>query len=191
MKINSYDLPRPHLIIENFIPIKLNKLFYNIINNRLSEFKSGKIHNKLDIRKSNRNLMMNADPLKKILQSYIFSTEMKKYLGEHRNPIYQTILSTNADTCMVSVYDNDDYYAYHKDESEFLTCSYLLCKPPMTFKGGDFLLKFNSEVKRIPFKNNMLIVFPNTTEHSVSTVKTKTNKLEDARISVQYWAYRK
>jgi len=194
--LKSFTLPRPHLVIDNFLTEKENHNFYSIIEHYEPQLKRGRmLKDGITLEswtKRNWNVGIGRNEIiNRTLQHNLFTPDLKKYFLEHRDPIYQTILDTNTDDTLISVYKDGDYYGYHKDLVHHLTAVYMLCKEPQTFSGGDFVLKYNNEVKAIAFKNNRLLLFPGTTDHAVKIVRTKTDKLEDARISIQYWAHRR
>ncbi len=193
-KILDYSLPQPHLIIEDFLTKEDNEKIYSLTKKGVYERGKFRVDNeeKISIIKRNWNTTGEFNGLiRDIFHKAIFSKPMRKFFSEHRNPLYKTILNTDEDTTLVSIYRDGDYYGYHRDLFNYMACVYLVCKEPKTFSGGDLILKYNNELKRIPFKNNTLIVFATSTEHAVSIVKSPSGELEDARISVQYWAYKK
>ncbi len=194
MIIKSYNEPHSHILIEDFLPKFAMEYIYNTIIMNEKDLVKGQMMKDNgqkydDDKKENRTLDIGNDMMS-ILQRYLFSDQMRTYVYEHRNVLFRTLLDTNAGTGIVSIYNDGDYYKWHIDFNRYLTCSLQLCHEPRTFTGGDFMLKYKDEIKTIPFKNNLLIIFPSSAEHSVSVVHTKTKKLEDARMSVQYWCYR-
>jgi predicted 2-oxoglutarate/Fe(II)-dependent dioxygenase YbiX len=71
--------------------------------------------------------------------------------------------SLTRDTVLVSVYESGGYYKTHVDMS-ILTAIYYTWKEPKSFDGGDF---YFGDFK-VPIENNCLLIFPGSTEHTVT-----------------------
>ena len=104
--------------------------------------------------------------------------------------IYEIWADTNYDETQISIYGNGGHYGFHVDNVHHspLTMIIFLFKEPKKFTGGNIVLRRNSLEKEIVIKNNMALVFPSLTQHCVTEIKTNSDKFEDKRISVQYWA---
>jgi len=129
------------------------------------------------------------------MDKYVWSEEMRNLYQNLRFPIFNQLGYTDNDSTHLIRYTNGQYYNFHEDKSgeerskyDWVTISYMLCKQPQMFKGGEFVLKYNDEEKVIPFKNNTLIIFANNTMHAVKPVKMLTDDISYARYSIQHWS---
>tara|TARA_Y100001937_G_scaffold74471_3_gene101328 strand:+ start:395 stop:1075 length:681 start_codon:yes stop_codon:yes gene_type:complete len=83
-------------------------------------------------------------------------------------PYAKSFHSANADTTLISYYEESDHYAPHHDT--FLwTCLIWMVKDKSLFDGGDF--KFNEPDIEVKLKNNRMVMFPCCFSHSASPVK--------------------
>ncbi len=131
-------------------------------------------------------------------ESYILSAIPQKLWSkdakielENFGPMYKMWAKTIRDRTQLSVYGNGDHYGYHVDKvnNSPLSLIVFLFKEPKMFEGGDIMLKGDDGViKTIHIKSNMGLIFPSLTQHCVTEIKTNSDKFEDKRISVQYWA---
>jgi Rps23 Pro-64 3,4-dihydroxylase Tpa1-like proline 4-hydroxylase len=80
---------------------------------------------------------------------------------------FNYLRACNHDSCLVSYYENGDYYKTHFDTS-VLTCLVHLYKEPKSFTGGDlYLPDFNYKIEDV---NNRLIMFPSSILHKVESI---------------------
>ena len=73
---------------------------------------------------------------------------------------------SNRDTTMISYYENNDYYKFHRDDA-VLTALCWFYKIPKKYFGGDLELEQNVFIESIC---NRLILFPSIIEHKVTDV---------------------
>lgn len=98
------------------------------------------------------------------LNRKVFSPSVVYKLQEG-NCFFKYLDRTNHDSTLVSLYNQNNYYDSHEDES-FITAIYYTWKEPQMFEGGDL---FFGDFK-VPISNNCLLVFPSITEHRVTPV---------------------
>ena len=90
-------------------------------------------------------------------------------------PYARSFISSNADSSLLSYYEENDHYEPHHDT--FLwTCLIWMVREPRLFDGGDF--KLNEPDIEVKLKNNRMVMFPSCFLHSVSPVKFHTQPKE-------------
>jgi len=203
VEITEYFEPRTHVIIENFLTAEEQEQIWNEIKENESEFKAGLYMGEKGegiYEKTKKNLGFNVTKTYKSMpDSFIRSmfyfkifnnSDLMKKFEEMKNPFYYLLKYTHNDYTKVSAYTEGDYYDWHVDSSErgLITILYMICKEPQKFNGGDFQLKWNNEVKTIPFKNNTILIFPRNTLHKVTEIKLNSDNFYDRRFTVQCFA---
>ena len=96
------------------------------------------------------------------------TNEFHKLLKENCQPYARSFLTSNADSSLLSYYEDKDHYKHHHDIFQW-TCLIWMVREPRQFSGGDF--KINEPDIEIKLKNNRMIMFPSCFLHSVSPVK--------------------
>ena len=201
LEIKSYEKPRTHIIIDDFFTEdQLLEIYNEIISLKdffsVGTFKSDGREIIADIKKNKiiwlDNIFHDGEKSTILTQfkDVFWSEKIKNYLNEHRDPIYQSMLITNSDSTQLSVYDDGDYYDEHRDTDGvggYLTVIIFICKEPKKFEGGDFIMRYENEKKKIDFKNNRCLIFPSGTLHRVTTIKLNSNDFIDKRFAIQYW----
>jgi len=105
--------------------------------------------------------------------SPILNTQYKQRSKEFHSLLYdfapynRSFQSTNADSSLVSYYENKDYYKPHHDTFSF-TCLIWMVREPRKFTGGDFIL--NEPDIEIKLKNNRMVLFPCSYLHEVTPI---------------------
>tara|TARA_B100001059_G_C17618332_1_gene468181 strand:+ start:179 stop:829 length:651 start_codon:yes stop_codon:yes gene_type:complete len=113
--------------------------------------------------------------------SPIFNTRYKQRTTEFHNiikecvPYSRSFLSSNADTTIISYYEEDDHYESHHDTFHW-TCLIWMVREPRLFTGGDF--DFPESGYEVKLKNNRAVFFPCCYNHRVSPVKFHTQPKE-------------
>ena len=104
-------------------------------------------------------------------------------------PLFQLLRHCEGGLLQVSAYGDGDFYDYHVDANPVpgITAVLFLARPPKAFTGGDFVLEFRGRRKRIPFKDNRMLLFASGTRHRVTPVRLPGGRFEDMRFSVQCW----
>lgn len=98
-----------------------------------------------------------------------------KILLNHVQPYARSFCTSNADSSMLSYYEESDYYEPHHDT--FLwTCLIWMVREPRLFDGGDF--SFPEPEVEIKLKNNRMVMFPSCYLHSVDPIKFHTQPKE-------------
>jgi len=103
-------------------------------------------------------------------------------------PYARSFFASNADTSLISYYEENDHYQPHFDT--FLwTCLIWMVKEPRLFDGGDF--KLNEPDVEVKLKNNRMVMFPSCFLHSVSPVKfhTQPKEIGYGRYTITHFYY--
>lgn len=113
--------------------------------------------------------------------------EFKNVVGECL-PYARSFMSSNADSSLLSYYEENDHYEPHHD-CFLWTCLIWMVKEPRLFDGGDF--KLNEPDVEVKLKNNRMIMFPSCFMHSVSPVKFHTQPKESGfgRYTITHFYY--
>jgi Rps23 Pro-64 3,4-dihydroxylase Tpa1-like proline 4-hydroxylase len=144
--------------------------------------------------KSSHNLWLYNTPegnkLAKEFEKDLWTAEFKQILFETKDSLFQSACYTDSSQVLLSRYEEDDHYAWHRDYNDTITINYLIGKEPLGFKGGDFIFgSWDDEDPQhtITFKPNTLMVFPSRIKHRVTPVTDFTGNPADARFTLQYW----
>jgi Rps23 Pro-64 3,4-dihydroxylase Tpa1-like proline 4-hydroxylase len=103
-------------------------------------------------------------------------------------PYARSFISSNADSSLLSYYEENDHYEPHHDT--FLwTCLIWMVREPRLFDGGDF--KLNEPDIEVKLKNNRAVFFPCCYLHSVSPVKfhTQPKEIGYGRYTITHFYY--
>lgn len=201
MKIKSFSDPRPHIIIDDFVPKRLLPVLMNEIKSLEPHLIPGLVgKNGVEVldKDLKNNGIVRMDQmfsgrrddsfiLKLISNTLWKKGELFNYLKDHKDPIFQQMHLSTKDWTSLSYYGNGDFYEWHEDVSISTTFVLLLSKEPVKFTGGEFELMHNDNIKTIPFRNNRVIIFPSRTKHRVLPVVLEDNEYMNGRFSVQNW----
>jgi len=103
-------------------------------------------------------------------------------------PYARSFLSSNADSSLLSYYEENDHYEPHHDTFAW-TCLIWMVREPRLFNGGDF--KLNEPDIEVKLKNNRAVFFPCCYLHSVSPVKfhTQPKEIGYGRYTITHFYY--
>ena len=103
-------------------------------------------------------------------------------------PYARSFLSSNADSSLLSYYEENDHYEPHHDTFAW-TCLVWMVREPRLFNGGDF--KLNEPDIEVKLKNNRAVFFPCCYLHSVSPVKfhTQPKEIGYGRYTITHFYY--
>jgi len=103
-------------------------------------------------------------------------------------PYARSFLSSNADSSLLSYYEENDHYEPHHDTFAW-TCLVWMVREPRLFNGGDF--KLNEPDIEVKLKNNRAVFFPSCYLHSVSPVKfhTQPKEIGYGRYTITHFYY--
>ena len=90
-------------------------------------------------------------------------------------PYARSFLSSNADSTLISYYEEDDHYEAHHDTFLWTMCIWFV-KEPRLFTGGNF--DFPESGYEVKLKHNRAVFFPCCYQHRVSPVKFQTQPKE-------------
>ncbi len=198
--MKHFDTPMTHVIIEDFFD-DANRAMQECLDLE-KEYEAGLYLVRgvqTLVNKIKTNIIVKLDQMyQDRTKSYILTsipeilwTEENKEKFKGFGPMYKMWMNTTIDETQLSAYGDKDHYDFHVDvvHNSPLTLIIFLFKEPKVFEGGNIMLKGDDGfIKTIEIKNNMGLIFPSLTLHGVTEIKTDSEKLEDKRISVQYWA---
>ena len=183
MNVEYFDTPVPYAIVRNF---------YN-------EQEVSEIWKELEFLTNSETLLPPAAtgtatsdgiPKKKnnaIFLDNVYTNRNTSYILKHNRKIWdKTLIDTlfskniifkylpdcNQDGCLVSYYEDSDYYNWHHDTAIFTFLVHFY-KEPKQFTGGEFILHPD---KIIENESNRLIVFPSFHDHSVTEINMKSKE---------------
>jgi len=109
-----------------------------------------------------------------ILSNYVkLMSEPVLDVYKKMSPPTRNITSVNTDYSMISYYDNNEKYDFHKDRATH-SALWWTYKEPKSFNGGDLIFKDGGfDIECI---NNRMIMFPSFYYHASSPVKIVKNK---------------
>ncbi len=129
-------------------------------------------------------------PLLDVFREHLYAPKFTALVGLLHEPLFQLIPSSVVPDIQVSAYGDGDHYDLHRDTGGNLNLTVLLflCRTPKAFRGGDLVLLHRGATRRIPFKNNRLVVFPSNTLHRVTKVRAPIDTpFALRRFSLQIW----
>jgi predicted 2-oxoglutarate/Fe(II)-dependent dioxygenase YbiX len=204
MKAVEYQDPGPHIVIDDFLEEKdLKGILRQVIalRNRANEglvfsktSSGAPIFLKTDL-KSNKVVRLNDSPILDTLSRRLHSTAVQARINLAANPLFRLTRWAEPVSCQLSIYGDKAYYDYHidappQDKDRIFTeqtVLFLFCKEPKKFSGGHLVLKHGLRQKKLPFKNNRLVLFASNLVHRVSQIKLKDDQFENCRYSLQFW----
>lgn len=111
-----------------------------------------------------------------ITEERLLSVETKQIYSE-LNSVCKTIFNVNRHSTLISYYENNDEYDFHKDTCAFTTLSYFY-KDPKSFSGGDIIFNVDKEEIKVEIDKNISIIFPSVYEHRVTKVNMSESNLD-------------
>lgn len=185
MQIEEFGLPRPHIIIKNFLTEEQQKIVLDQI--KSLPYEKGLVHINGEGLKHDpsRKNVLNYFPTDREIYQFLKIFDEKIYVElqdlykNARYPIFETILHTNNNVVQIGKYEKNHHYDWHMDSEGFVTFNYMISDTNV--KGGDFIIKYNEEEKVIPFESNTMLLFPSRSKHKVTPIES------GVRYTVQYW----
>lgn len=95
-------------------------------------------------------------------------------IGEIK-PYCRSFFSTNADSTLISYYEDSEYYDAHWDDYAWTMLIWFV-REPRLFDGGNF--EFTDSGNKVELKHNRALFFPSMFEHRVTPVKMHTEPKE-------------
>jgi hypothetical protein len=114
-------------------------------------------------------------------KSHIFNYMYKQRTQEFHNivgeikPFCRSFMSTNADSSLISYYEDSEFYHAHWDDYAWTMCIWFV-REPRLFDGGNF--DFPDSKYKVKLKHNRAVFFPSMFEHRVSPIKMHTEPKE-------------
>ena len=115
------------------------------------------------------------------------SPEFHKIISEI-TPQCRSFFSSNADSSMISYYEDKQFYKPHHDTFAW-TCLIWMVREPRKFTGGDFML--NEPEVEIKLKNNRMVMFPCQFLHEVTPVimKEQSDEMGYGRYTITHFYF--
>ena len=181
MKVELYDKPYqfPYLVVDDYYnEEELIKIWYELgyLKDKLVSPEKGGSAYRTDNKgnreylKTNASLWINDDSLIKECNKKTFDilNDIKDQQKEYsKSTWFFKNLICNADSSLVSYYENSAYYKAHHDHALVTVLTWLYVNPKK-FKGGD--LTFTDYDITIECINNRTIIFPSIIRHEVSPI---------------------
>lgn len=182
MKVESYQEPFPHLIVDDVYSEEELKLIWQELEFLTYSEKwkdpkeTGSAVLNERILKNNLGVFLDGDNgiYRERKTSNILSVNRKimnkEILGEYINLSfgYNSALMSNYDTTLISYYEDSHYYDRHNDRSVFTALTWFYKEPKMFF-GGDLIFPDYKKFT-IPLKNNRALLFPSFLFHEVEEI---------------------
>ena len=113
--------------------------------------------------------------------------EFHKIVGECM-PYARSFHSSNADSTIISYYEENDHYEPHHDTFLWTMCIWFV-REPRLFNGGDF--DFPESGYEVKLKHNRAVFFPCCFQHRVSPVKfhTQPKEIGYGRYTITHFYY--
>lgn len=204
MKVEIYKEPFTHIIVDDWLPWVHNLRIINELVPLIPFMRVSKVHSNKGIvqsatHKSSKNLWLYQHyaqfskqyKITELIEKNAWKPEMVETLKQTGDSLFQSLLYTDTSQMLLSKYENGDHYDWHRDYSLTATMNYMVAKEPLKFKGGDFIFggwDEKTELKRIEFKNNRLLIFPSRVWHKVEPVTDFKGHAQEARFTIQYWS---
>jgi Rps23 Pro-64 3,4-dihydroxylase Tpa1-like proline 4-hydroxylase len=204
MLVTVHKEPFTFVVIDDWLDNETNQLFLNESIRLIPYMKESKVGHDggstiAKFFKKSKNLWMflhyiehkDQKNLAVEFEKLLWSAEMRQIFQNTNDGLFNAVLSTNSSDLLLSKYEDEDHYEWHRDYCHLVTVNYMLAKEPLQFQGGEFLVGGwdSQEVTHtIEFKNNRLIIFPSRAFHKVTPVKNLQGGSENARFTLQYWS---
>lgn len=204
MKVEICKEPFTHIIIDDWLPWVHNLKVINELVPLMPFMRDSKVNSDQGLvksvsSKSSKNLWLfqhyaqftTQYKITELFEKNAWKPEMAEVFKQTGDSLFQSMLYTDSSQMLLSKYENGDHYEWHRDYSPTATMNYMVAKEPLKFKGGDFIFggwDEKSELKRIEFKNNRLVIFPSRVWHKVEPVTDFKGHSQEARFTIQYWS---
>jgi len=202
MKVNLYNDPFPHIIIDDTFTEQQYKAVWNELQFLSPKMKGPEHTHAAKDRKESpdgstefsfkkRGLGVFLDAFfvnladSDISRAYDEAFSDPKLFDEisKQCPFFLLLKNINHGSTLVQRYNDGDEYASHKDSCIF-TMITLLYKEPKVFSGGDFCFTEFDQTYTVPLLNNKSVIFPSAISHKVTKVISESDKIEDCRFTI-------
>ena len=87
------------------------------------------------------------------------------------DPLYHYLNESKKHDCLISYYEDSDYYKAHRDGAVITLITWIYDEPK-AFVGGDLILldNNNNPTVEIECKNNRTVIFPSFIQHEVTNI---------------------
>ncbi len=195
----EHERPRAHLLVDDFFSASALKTIFAEVASLEGKLEPGLVR---EIGHDGQSLFLASERRKnravwiaegsktlRLFREGLWSPPLVSAYEQAREPLFQIIPNCWAPHLQVSSYMTGDRYDFHEDEGAGvnLTAVVFLAANPEKVRGGDLVLAYGGDEKKIAFRHNRLLVFPSKTPHRVTPVKVASDDPRDARISLQCW----
>jgi hypothetical protein len=195
----EHERPRAHLVVDDFFSASALETIFAEVASLEGKLEPGLVrelgHDGQSLflaseRRKNRAVWIHeGSKTLRLFRESLWAPPMVSAYEEAREPLFQIIPNCWAPHLQVSSYMTGDRYDFHEDEGAGvnLTAVVFLAANPKKVRGGDLVLAYGGDEKKIAFRHNRLVIFPSKTPHRVTPVKVASDDPRDARISLQCW----
>lgn len=208
MKVQYFEEPTPHFIIDDFMTNQANKKIFEEIVSLEKDFVPGilgdrdrdpEIHDM--ILRNNKIVLFDHDEkyddyyIRKVGVEVFNNGDFHTLLDSKTKSIFPIINHCNEISILLGSYGMCDFAGWHIDVNEdnahlrILTACYYVNHPDAKFSGGEILLAHPNieKPKEIKPKNNRLVLFHSKTLHKVNHIIMDETDFSKSRFVVNYW----
>ncbi len=195
----EHERPRAHLVVDDFFSASALETIFAEVRSLERKLRPGLVreigHDGQSLflasaRRKNRAVWIHeGSKTLRLFRETMWAPPLVNAYDQAREPLFQIIPHCWAPHLQVSSYMTGDRYDFHEDEGAGvnLTAVVFLAANPEKVRGGDLVLAYGGDEKKIAFRHNRLVIFPSKTLHRVTPVKVASDDPRDARISLQCW----
>lgn len=115
------------------------------------------------------------------IENLVWSDNMRNIYKQVKDSLFLFYDYTNYSQILISKYQKDSVYEWHKDLLKSITLNFWLSEDAV--HGGNFQLIHNDIIKEIKYRDNTLIAFPSECMHRVTRIENHCT-----RYSIQYFS---
>jgi hypothetical protein len=199
-RIVEHVLPRPHIVVDEYLTTEdLKSVRQGIVaaERHLTVGMMKSPDGTFIVSPEKRNRVVFVDDkapavLRVILQVVRASLAAEDFLipvESAFNTHYAVLRHAHYPSLQLSAYGGHDHYDFHIDRgnNSQLTLVLFLSLRAKAFSGGSLILAHGSRKRTIRFRDNRLVIFPSSTLHKVTPVRTSADAYWARRFSLQMW----
>jgi len=202
MKINYFNSPVPHLVVDGFLGARTNQDLLGMIATVEDRMIDAEIIDH-GVRRTDHGFRQNLNlwldtfdtdtlGIMSIFTEKFFDTRVLEAVNNCPELNHATNTQSRNHNMVLSRFHTHDFYKWHTDGGGHATWNYFCYREPRQFKGGDFELSNalyqepRSDTKIIECVNDRLIIFPAKYQHQVIPVVSESDLTGlDCRHSIQ------
>ena len=130
----------------------------------------------------NRTDLSESNLIIDIIERKVWAQEIRKIYLEVKDSMFSFFHYSNESHIMISRYEKNSYYDWHRDLQRSLTLNIWLSDDDVV--GGNFEIQnLLGDIKSINYDDNMMIAFPSECHHRVTRIEN-----DSTRYSIQYFS---